>query len=306
MSRKTCQNTVKQILDKFLHYHISPRGLKVLEKLGRELHQSNVAKELEISRQSVNYWAKKLVKDGLIREKMKDVITIYELTTFGQKILTWSEDVGVGVGVPCVLEDFAVKFRVVCDESSLDWAKLGEPRNWVKLGLKLGGGVSVVKTSKHVIVHPGRLVGFSPEELVLEAGRVVEAVRVWLEDHGVVLRAVCVPVHKPVFRFFSRQADELSKRGTFIGEEGSVDCSPPERVPHVEFRGVETARNYLEMPNRVARVEKKLDSIDDRVNAVVNVLERLSGPLNRMADVFEKQALEFKRRKTGRADKYVS
>lgn len=53
------------------------------------------------------------------------------------------------------LEDYAVKFAVVEGEKCrIDWRKLGSPRNWVKLGVRIGG-VRVVRTSRHVIIHPG-------------------------------------------------------------------------------------------------------------------------------------------------------
>ena len=75
-----------------------------------------------------------------------------------------------------------------------------------------------------------------------------------LRDHGLELDPFGVPVHKPVFRFFDMYADLISRFGTFITEKGPVDRSPPERVPHVEFKGLSTALNYIEMPDRVERV----------------------------------------------------
>ena len=56
-----------------------------------------------------------------------------------------------------VLEDHAIKFLILKEEDKhhpIDWKKLGSPNNWVKLGIKLGN-VRVVKTSRHIIIHPG-------------------------------------------------------------------------------------------------------------------------------------------------------
>jgi len=250
------KKSVKKFAMKSLPYRIRIplKGLRILEKLSEGLCQIEVARKLGISKQTVHYWTKKFRKDGLIRERVTDVIKIYELTSLGQKVLIWSEEVGEGCGFPCVLEDYAVKFRVLSDRSCLDWEKIGEPRNWVKLGLRFGDSVWVEKTSRHVIVHSGRVFGFDPFGLLVEAGRIVEYVWAWLRDHGLELDPFGVPVHKPVFRFFDMYADLLSRFGTFITEKGSVDHSPPERVPHVEFKGLSTALNYIEMPDRILQV----------------------------------------------------
>ena len=50
--------------------------------------------------------------------------------------------------------------------------RLGRPRNWEKLGVKIGN-VRVVRTSKSIIVHPGRLRGFDVDELLMLSGRIV-------------------------------------------------------------------------------------------------------------------------------------
>ena len=61
----------------------------------------------------------------------------YRLTLHSSKVLTRSEN--VDLVKPVVLEDYAVKFGVVEDEKRcIEWRKLGDPRNWVKLGVKIG------------------------------------------------------------------------------------------------------------------------------------------------------------------------
>ncbi len=60
----------------------------------------------------------------------------YELTAYGSKLLIGSDDV---VRLSVLLEDLAVKFKVLRrEQAALDWRKLGEPRNWAKLGVRLG------------------------------------------------------------------------------------------------------------------------------------------------------------------------
>ena len=87
------------------------------------------------------------------------------------------------MGAVHVLEDHAVKFEILKEEDKhhpIDWKKLGEPRNWVKLGFKLGN-VRVVKTSRHIIIHPGKLRDFNADQLLVTAGEIVGRVRLELD-----------------------------------------------------------------------------------------------------------------------------
>ena len=182
----------------------------------------------------------------------------YALTPYGSNILTTSES-GVGPEV-CCLEDQAVKFDVIewGNAERLDWKKLGRPRNWEKLGVKIGN-VRVVRTSKSIIVHPGRIRGFDVDELLMLSGRIVERVRMVLENRfGLVLNDVGYSLHQPVTRFYSEEAGELVKLGTTIVEDvGSIDNSPPERVPHEEYVGKDLAKARLLMPLKLSRLELK-------------------------------------------------
>ncbi len=52
-----------------------------------------------------------------------------------------------------LLEDHAVKFKVLQREkTALDWRKLGEPRNWVKLGVRIGKAVRRQKGKRFIAV----------------------------------------------------------------------------------------------------------------------------------------------------------
>jgi len=74
---------------------------------------------------------------------------------------------------------------------------------------------------------------------------------------------------------------ELVKLGTTIVEDvGSIDNSPPERVPHEEYVGKDLAKTRLLMPlklsrleQRVGDIEKKLTDLSDIVSELVSVLK---------------------------------
>jgi hypothetical protein len=251
---------------------LPPRALKILESLGAGNNEKTAAKIAECCKSNVTYWKNKLVAIGALQLQCRDVSQTFSLTPFGSKLLTGS-DVGREV---VGLEDYGVKFVVLEGEKCrIDWRKLGCPRNWVKLGVRIGG-VRVVRTSRHVIVHPGRLMGFSTTELKVEAGRIIESVRLVLENRfGMVLSADCVPLHKPIYEFYSQAAAELSKYGTFnVVGVGSINKSPPSRIPHEEYVE-EVARQRLDLPARLEQLEQKLDGVDASMSRLASVLERI-------------------------------
>ena len=239
-----------------LNHLISKDGLKILRLLANDLSQSEIAKKCSFLKSKVNYWTKKHLKNNLIRILISGKPKFYELTPLGTKFLTRSER---GFCPPFIMEDYAMKFGLVRDESNFDWVKLGKPRNWVKMGIKLGR-VRVIKTSKSVIIHTGRIHGFDTSNLLVEIGQIIGLAKDFLEHKGVVLDSVGIPLHKPIIRFYTDEAESLNKFGTFFSRNGSIDCS--DGVSHVEWN-IETAKNYLEMPNRVKRIEDCLERVSD-------------------------------------------
>jgi hypothetical protein len=67
---------------------------------------------------------------------------------------------------------------------------------------------------------------------------------------------------------------------TIVEDVGSIDNSPPERVPHEEYVGKDLAKARLLMPLKLSRleqrvegVEKKLADLADNVGELVSVLK---------------------------------
>jgi len=273
---------------------LGPTSLEILERLGAGSTAAETARAVGCSRANVTYWKNRLVDMGALRLQVADVIKYYSLTPYGLKILARSEKQAFE---PVVLEDHAVKFAVVEHEKCrIDWRKLGKPRNWEQMGAKVCG-VKVEKTSRHVIIHPGRLRGFDVDELEIEAGRIVERIKRILEaKFGMVLADDGVPIHKPIFRFYSDEAKEDAKSGTCIVEGvGGIDCSPPERVPHEEYRGKERAKARLLLPDKVRHMEIKLDGLIVTVERLVDLTAKLVNSLTQIVGVSEGAARDSKK-----------
>jgi len=257
-------------------------GLKVLEKLGAGSTATETAKVLGCSKPNIAYWKNKLVAMGALRLQVADVMKYYQLTPYGSKILARSEK---KVSETVLLEDHAIKFAIVEHEKCrIDWRKLGDPRNWEQLGAKVFG-VKVEKTSRHVIIHPGKLRGFDVDELEVEAGRIVERVKLVLSARfGMVLSDEGVALHKPVYRFYSEEAKEDVKYGTCIIEGmSSTDNSPPERIPHEEYTGKERAKARQLLPDSVRRLETKIDTL-------IQTDQRLADSVGKLVDFFKQIA----------------
>lgn len=247
----------------------SPRGLQILRVLGTpDCTASDAAKIVGCSKSLVSHWKDHAIKVGALRLQTDGIVKYYELTPFGVKVLACSTDSTTGegcnaVGTVHVLEDHAVKFEILKEETqSIDWRKLGEPRNWVKLGFKLGT-VRVVKTSRHIIIHPGKLRDFNADRLLFMAGEIVGRVRLELMVRfGMVLSEEGTPVHDPVWEVFTSEAEALNGAGTFKvhmgqGALGGLDNSPPDRKRHFEYNRKELAVAAVSEPRAFCRVSPK-------------------------------------------------
>jgi len=283
--REAAVQRVQRVQDSFLTLADYALGLpekakQILKLLGAGNCARDVAEAVPCSEGNVSYWKDKFLNIGALRLVTTDVFKLYELTPYGSKILTTSESM-IAPEV-CCLEDFAVKFGVVDwgDAGRLDWKKLGRPRNWEKLGVKIGN-VRVVRTSRSLIVHPGKLRGFDVDELLMFSGRIVERVKLVLESRfGVVLEEPGVPLHDPITRFYSEEAKELVRKlGTTVVEGvGSIDNSPPERIPHEEYRGRDLGKARLMMPLRLQRLEEKVENLSCNIEKLVDVFEKIAAP----------------------------
>ena len=243
-----------------------------------------------------SHWKDHAIKVGVLQLQTDGIVKYYELTPFGVKFLACSTDLTTGercaaMGAVHVLEDHAVKFEIQKEEDRhhpIDWKKLGQPRNWVKLGFKLGT-VRVIKTPRHIIIHPGKLRDFDADRLLVTAGQIVGRVRLELMVRfGMVLSEEGVPLHDPVWEVFTSDAEAFEGAGTFKvhledGAVGGLDNSPPDRKRHFEYNRRELAVAAVRSPELFVDLAQKVEALVQTVNGLVAVNERLVGLL---ADVF--------------------
>jgi len=88
-----------------------------------------------------------------------------------------------------------------------------------------------------------------------------------LEDRfNLILSDTGSSLHQPITRFYSQEAKELVKFGTTIVENvGSIDNSPPERIPHEEYVGKDLAKARLLMPLNLSRLNQRIENMEDKL-----------------------------------------
>jgi hypothetical protein len=284
---------VQQFNGKIELLGFSQRGLRILRVLGTpDCTASDAAKIVGCSKSLVSHWKDHAIKVGALRLQTDGIVKYYELTPFGLKFLSSSMDLTTGercvaVGVVHVLEDHAMKFEILKEEDKhhpMDWKKLGQPRNWIKLGFKLGN-VRVIKTPRHIIIHPGKLRDFNADQLLVTAGQIVGRVRLELMMRfGMKLSEEGVALHDPVWEVFTPEAEALDGAGTFKvhmadGATGGLDNSPPDRKRHFEYNRKELAVAAVRSPELFVELAQKVDVLVQTVNGLVTVNERLVGLL---------------------------
>ena len=284
---------VQQFKGKIELLGFSQRGLRILRVLGTpDCTASDASKIVGCSKSLVSHWKDHAIKVGALRLQTDGIVKYYELTPFGAKFLACSTDFTTGehcnaMGAVHVLEDHAVKFEILKEEDKthpIDWKKLGQPRNWVKLGFKLGD-VRVVKTSRHIIIHPGKLRDFNADCLLVMAGEIVGRVRLELMTRfGMILSEEGTPLHDPVWEVFTPEAEALNGAGTFKvhmaeGAIGGLDNSPPDRKRHFEYNRKELAVAAVRSPELFVELAQKVDVLIQTVNGLVTVNEKLVGLL---------------------------
>jgi hypothetical protein len=307
-----------------------PQAAKdILGVLGADGVAGEAAIVANVVKSDVSYWVKRFVKaSALVLRESQDPETLgkprkhqhvgpglpkyYDLTPYGSKLLTGSEGC---LRLPVVLEDHAVKFRVLRWErfGSIVWEKLGEPRNWRKFGFRVSG-VRVVKTSRSVIVHPGSLKGFNVDALEVDAGRIVERVRYILEVRfGMQLADDCVHLHDPRWQVYRPECKKWVEAGTCeVKGVGGLDHSPKpskhgvrdplSNEPHVEYSNKRHAAIAAAFPvasdpaKRLATAASAfpltLESIDAKLTVLLENIEPrlddIESKINALVTVVEK------------------
>jgi len=239
------------------------------------------------SRSHTFYYVKRLVKLGYLKRQVRDAATFYTLTQRCSNFLTGSE----ARGLPRVvrLHNFCAKYPIVAEPRvPVDWGRVQQMRNWEKV-LGTVFGLTVERTTRHVLVYADVVEGGNPWELVYLAWRETDRLASYLEESWKMrLGRPSLKDPKLHFAVYDPVASRIVKdyRVTLDGV-AEVDQSPPS-PGEVDWFSPESAEDYLLMgarmrtvEQRTARMETNLEAVASSLREAVDALKTLPQELTR-------------------------
>ncbi len=140
--------------------------LAILLKLKAGKYEKQIANEIGISKQRVHYYITIFLSKGYITTLFKSSCKCYDLTTEGHKLLSelQKEKLQSKKSSPGMkqfllmpkktrLHALTIKFPIIEDKDNRKWNKEVKINNWVKRYEVLPIGITVEKTTKHIIAH---------------------------------------------------------------------------------------------------------------------------------------------------------
>lgn len=268
---------------KFDFTTVRTRAIPIMKRIEVGEYPAKIGRIYGWSRQHVSYYVKKLVKAGLIRRKKRSSAVFYDLTLRGQNFLSSCEGVLFSSGVfrlhRCFFK-FPILREGVYPRGDLRHVELV---NWTAL-LGLEQGVSVRKTTRSWIVHVETLYGRSPGELVTLAKNLADRVAAGLmSKYGVILgQGMINPRHElgvddPVAKLLNRYFEVSTPKR-------KIDDSPGEDEGEIDHLGRDAAVEYLMMPERVKKLEGKIEALGYDLGSVTASLKKIGEVLSKLVN----------------------
>ena len=242
--------------------------LPLMKRIYAGDYPTQAGKILGLSRSHVWYYIGKLQKAGLIYQEKRSSATFYALTTEGSNLLKSCEG-RVFPGELHRLDKCQVSFRILSEGRYPDGQfKAVEMQNWTAL-LGLEQGVKVRHTTKSWIVHVPVIRGKNPAEVYGLAMNLSNRIAVALaKKYGVVLAegSFCggeMAVEDPVAKLFGRYFSVRAGRRKIDHSWGEGE---------LENIGKDAAINYMQMPEKVKSINKKVDRLEIKFERLIEAL----------------------------------
>jgi len=247
--------------------------LPLLRRIEAGDYPTKAGRIVGLSRQHTWYYVKKLEKAKLIRRQVRSNVVFYELTSESKSLLRSCE----GVVFPGELYRFdkcQVAYDVVVDGVAPEGFRRVEMVNWTALlGSELG--VKVRRTTRSWIVHVEVIRGRNPIEVTNLAMNVANRVRAALmSKYGCVLGEGKIvsgelAVEDPVATLFGRYF-------TVRTPKRKIDHSWT--VGELEHLQKDAVIEYLQMPERVKKMERNFEVFTQKFDELAGALGKLLNP----------------------------
>jgi hypothetical protein len=285
------KNSVKKSVKKRFLKHTTARALLLLEAGN---YPSKVARILGVSPQLMHYHVKKWLKMGWIRLDQKTPnMTTYILMPSVKKSLTGG-DFFVYKGVR--LHGYSLKFPIVeSPDVAIDWDRV-RVANWTRL-VGCEAGLTVEKTTRHVIIHADEIFSEDPNEATLLA--ILECLRlarVLEEKFGMKLGTPKL-LRKPHFGFYDPVARWFTEFMEFSDDVGKMDRS--EGVGEIDYYNVQLAKDYLLMPLRMLGLQGDMAEVKDILKTFGEAMREHMSLIKGLQAVAEQMSMLIQELKSG-------
>ena len=246
--------------------------LPLMKRIYAGDYPTKAGRILGLSRSHVWYYVGKLEKAGLIYKEKRSSAVFYALTNEGSKLLQSCEG-KVFPGELHRLDKCQVSFLILREGRYPDGSfKKVEMNNWTAL-LGLEQGVKVRHTSKSWIVHIPVIRGKHPAEVYGLAINLANRIAVALaKKYGVILRegqivAGELAVEDPVAKLLGRYFAVRSGRRKIDHSWGEGE---------LENIGKDAAIDYMQMPEKIKKIDKRMDRIEVKLERLIEALGNAS------------------------------
>jgi hypothetical protein len=246
-----------------------------LEKLDQGQYPLSIAQDLNKSKQLINYYIRRLERQGYIERVVKSSICIYELLPKGKAVLERLVTPSQGAVLPrfhhlCLM--FPVLGGFVGLERFLPLARGSQMRGAVEVHGKLEFDGDVFSVSRWHTPRSEQLKIWSPatyersvgDALMLAGIKLDRAAQEIARRYDLVLGPYR-KIQRPEFAYendpYARYWSNISAGAVVKTDEGSIDES--EGPPEVEFFTTEAAVAYLKMPQEMQRQRSEIQAIKE-------------------------------------------
>ena len=257
--------------------------LPLMKRIYAGDYPTKAGRILGLSRSHVWYYVGKLEKASLIYREKRSNAAFYALTTEGSNLLKSCEG-RVFPGELHRLDKCQVSFRILVEGRYPDGKfKAVEMQNWTAL-LGLEQGVKVRHTSRSWIVHVPVIRGKNPAEVYGLAMNLSNRIAVALaKKYGVVLAEGAfvggeMAVEDPVAKLFGRYFSVRAGRRKIDHSWGEGE---------LENIGKDAAIDYMQMPEKVKRIDKKVDRLEIKFERLIEALgqvDNIEGDPKKLAE----------------------
>jgi len=134
---------------------------RILRCIGKGMYPSQIARQLNLPKQNINYFIRKLEAQGFIKRELRTNIACYVLTDSGVKLLEHLRSKKFSLpsrksDTSIRLHNLVIKFPILKDNPNAKWERVGEEiNNWVAKYsvVEFPVGITIKKTPKSIIVY---------------------------------------------------------------------------------------------------------------------------------------------------------